>query len=100
MEVDGLRRVDDDAAGKVEEEGYRPSAQLLNLAASHGKDAVDAACKRACDIARSPSLKTVKILLRSQPKQDEQRRAMEDYAILRDEDYYTGAEQDEEGGLL
>lgn len=88
------------AAGKVEEEGYRPSAQLLNLAASHGKDAVDAACKRACDIARSPSLKTVKILLRSQPKQDEQRRAMEDYAILRDEDYYTGAEQDEEGGLL
>lgn len=56
------------AEGKVEEEGYRPSAQLLDLAASHGKDAVDAACKRACDIARSPSLKTVKILLKSQPK--------------------------------
>lgn len=79
------------AAGKVEEEGYRSSAQLLNLAARHGKDSVESACKRACDIAKSPSLKTVKILLKSQPKQNEQRQALEDYAILHDEDYYTDA---------
>ena len=93
------------AAGKVEEEGYRPSAQLLNLAARHGKDSVEAACKRACSIAKSPSLKTVKILLKSQPKQDEQQQALKDYAILHEEDYYTGAadgsvEQNMEGETL
>lgn len=78
------------AAGKVEEEGYRPCAQLLNLAERHGASALEAACKRACGITRSPSLKTVKILLKSEPARDEKREAMEDYAILRDEGYYAG----------
>ena len=78
------------AAGKVEEEGYRPCAQLLNLAERYGAASLEAACKRACGIARVPSLKTVKILLKSEPARDEKREAMEDYAILRSEDYYAG----------
>lgn len=78
------------AAGKVEEEGYRPCAQLLNLTSRYAAEDVEAACKRACGIARCPSLKTVKILLKNMPDRDEQREAMEDYAILRDEDYYAG----------
>lgn len=82
------------AAGKVEEEGYRPCAQLLNLADKYGGDAVEEACERACGIARNPSLKTVKILLKSQPDRDEQREAMESYAILRGEGYYAGSNDD------
>lgn len=72
------------SAGKVEEEGYRPCAQLLNLADKHGAVAVEAACKRACGITASPSLKTVKILLRNQPARDEQAAAMETYVLLRE----------------
>lgn len=77
------------SAGKVEEEGYRPSAQLLNLVERYGSNAVNTACERACGISRCPSLKTIKILLKNQPDRDEQREAIKDYAILRDEDYYT-----------
>ena len=77
------------SAGKVEEEGYRPCAKLLNLVSAYGQDAVGTACERACGIARYPSLKTIKILLKNQPGKDEQKQALEDYAILRDEDYCT-----------
>ena len=78
------------AAGTVEEEGYRSCAQLLNLVEKHGGDRVEEACRRACGIARCPSLKTVKILLKNQPDRDEQREAIESYAILRGEGYYAG----------
>ena len=76
--------------GKVEEEGYRPCAKLLGLAAKHGGRAVEEACERACGITRAPSFKTVKIILTNMPDRDEQRDAKEDYAILRDEGYYGG----------
>jgi hypothetical protein len=78
------------SSGRAEEEGYRPCAKLLNLAARHGGRAVEEACERACGITRAPSLKTVKIILKNMPDRDEQRDAKEDYAILRDEGYYGG----------
>lgn len=78
------------SAGKVEDEGYRPCAKLLNLAAKHGGRDVEEACERAFDITRAPSLKTVKIILKNMPGRDEQRDAKEDYAILRGEGYYGG----------
>lgn len=84
------------SAGKVEEEGYRPCAQLLNLATRYGADVVDTACMRACGIARNPSLKTVKILLKNQPDKDDKRTAMKDYAILREENYYAGDAADDD----
>lgn len=77
------------SAGKVEEEGRRPCAKLLNLVSSYGQDAVGTACERACGIARYPSLKTIETPLKNQPGKDEQKQALEDYAILRDEDYCT-----------
>lgn len=91
--------------GRAEEEGYRPCAKLLNLAAKHGGRAVEEACERACGITRAPSLKTVKIILKNMPDRDERSDAKEDYAILRGEGYYEGdlatsgeaGEGDEEG---
>ncbi|WP_165174067.1 IS21 family transposase [Adlercreutzia sp. ZJ242] len=76
------------SAGRAEEEGYRPCAKLLNLASTHGGRMVEEACERACGITRTPSLKTVKVLLANMPDRDEQRDAKEDYAILRAEGYY------------
>ena len=76
--------------GKAEEEGYRPCAKLLGLAAKHGGRAVEEACERACGITRAPSFKTVKIILKNMPDRDEQRDAKEGYAILRGEGCYEG----------
>lgn len=78
------------SGGRAEEEGYRPCAKLLGLAAKHGGRAVEEACERACGITRAPSFKTVKIILANMPDRDEQRDAKEDYAILRGEGYYGG----------
>ena len=86
------------SAGRAEEEGYRPCARLLNLAAKHGGRAVEEACERACGITRAPSLKTVKIILKNMPDRNEQRDAKEDYAILRDEGYYGGEPDANEAG--
>ncbi|WP_165046361.1 IS21 family transposase [Adlercreutzia sp. ZJ138] len=76
------------SAGRAEEEGYRSCAKLLNLAFNHGGRAVEEACERACGITRTPSLKTVKVILANMSDRDEQRDAKEDYAILRAEGYY------------
>ena len=65
-------------------------AMLRDQVQQHGARAVEEACERACGITRSPSLKTVKIILKNMPDRDEQRDAKEDYAILRDEGYYGG----------
>lgn len=85
------------SAGGSEEAGYRPCAQLLNLASKHGARAVEGACERAFGMTRCPSLKTIKVILKNQPDGDEQREAKEDYAILRGEGYY-GNEPDASGG--
>ena len=77
------------SAGSTEREGYRPCAKLLALTESYAPEQVEEACRRALDIARVPSLKSVKTLLRSQAKRDEAADAMADYTILRDEDYYA-----------
>lgn len=76
------------AAGRAEEEGYRPCERLLALASERGRGAVESACERACGIARVPSLKTVRMLLDTRAEADGRRDAKEDYAILRDEGYY------------
>ena len=77
-------------AGRAEEEGYRSCAALLKLARKNGADAVERACERACAITARPSLKTVKILVRkaADPDADSVAKAMQDYALLRDEEYY------------
>lgn len=77
-------------AGRAEEEGYRSCAALLKLARKNGAEAVELACERACAITARPSLKTVKILLKKAegPEGDPVAKAMKDYALLRDEEYY------------
>ena len=77
-------------AGRAEEEGYRSCAALLKLARKSGADVVELACERACAITARPSLKTVKILVKkaADPDADSVAKAMKDYALLRDEEYY------------
>lgn len=77
------------SAGKSEKEGYRPAAKLLSLLDTYEAEQIEKACARALDISKAPSLKSIKILLKSQVKRDEAKDALSDYAILRDKDYYT-----------
>ncbi len=74
--------------GRVEEKGYRSCDALFKLLERYSAMDIEYACERVVGIAKQPSIKAVKILLRTRPLRSETQDALQDYAILRDENYY------------